>query len=65
MPETSIRDREVNGRVIEAAHGCFNRFRKLLVRFEKLERSYLTLCHLAVAIIVLRKIRLPENVIYG
>jgi hypothetical protein len=51
--------------VVEAAHGWFNRFRKLLVRFEKLERSYLALCHLAAAIIVFRKIGLPENIIYG
>ncbi|MDR2698048.1 MAG: transposase, partial [Holophagales bacterium] len=29
--------------VVEAAHGWLNRFRKLLVRFEKLERSYLAL----------------------
>jgi transposase len=51
--------------VVEAAHGWLNRFRKLLVRFEKLERSYLALCHLAAAIIVFRKIGLPENIIYG
>jgi transposase len=51
--------------VVEAAHGWLNRFRKLLVRFEKLERSYLALCHLAAAIIVFRKIKLPENIIYG
>jgi transposase len=49
--------------VVEAAHGWFNRFRKLLVRFEKLERSYLALCHLAAAIIVFRKIGLPKNII--
>jgi transposase len=50
---------------VEAAHGWPNRFRKLLVRFEKLERSYLALCHLAAAVIVFRKIGLPENIIYG
>jgi transposase len=50
---------------VEAARGWLNRFRKLLARFEKMERSYLALCHLAAAIIVLRKIGLPENIIYG
>jgi transposase len=51
--------------VVEAAHGWLNRFRKLLVRFEKLERSCLALCHLAAAIIAFRKIGLLENIIYG
>jgi hypothetical protein len=31
------------------------------VRFEKLERYYLALCHLAAAIIVFRKIKLPKK----
>ena len=39
-------------------HGWFNRFRKLLVRYEKLEHTFLALNHLAAAIITLRKIRL-------
>ena len=52
-------------RVVESTHGWFNRFRKLPVRFEKLARSYLALCHLAAAIIVFGKIRLPKNIIYG
>ena len=51
--------------VVEAAHGWFNRFRKLLVRYEKLERSYIALCHLAAAIIVFRKVRGEINIIYG
>jgi hypothetical protein len=34
-------------------------------RFEKLGMSYIALCHLAAAIIVFRKIGLPENIIYG
>ncbi|NLH11354.1 MAG: transposase, partial [Holophagae bacterium] len=34
----------------------FNRFRKLLVRFEKLHDSYLALVHLAAAIIAFRKV---------
>jgi IS5 family transposase len=29
--------------VVEVAHSWFNRFRKLLVRYEKLERSFLAL----------------------
>ena len=41
--------------VVEAAHSWFNRFRKLLVRFEKLHESYLALVHLAAAIICFRK----------
>ena len=51
--------------VVEACHSWFNRFRKLLVRYEKLEHTYLALNHLAAAIIALRKIRLPVNIIYG
>ncbi|MBP7797856.1 MAG: IS5 family transposase [Thermoanaerobaculaceae bacterium] len=41
--------------VVEAAHSWFNRFRKLLVRFEQLHDSYLALVHLAAAIIAFRK----------
>ena len=51
--------------VVEACHGWFNRFRKLLVRYEKLEHTFLALNHLAAAIITLRKIMLPVNIIYG
>ena len=51
--------------VVEACHGWFNRFRKLLVRYEKLEHTFLALNHLAAAIITLRKIILPVNIIYG
>lgn len=51
--------------VVEACHGWFNRFRKLLVRYEKLEHTFLALNHLAAAIITLRKITLPVNIIYG
>ena len=51
--------------VVEACHGWFNRFRKLLVRYEKLEHTFLALNHLAAAIIALRKINLPVNIIYG
>lgn len=51
--------------VAEVCHSWFNRFRKLLVRYEKLEHTFLALNHLAAAIIALRKIMLPANIIYG
>lgn len=51
--------------VVEVAHSWFNRFRKLLVRYEKLERSFLGLNHLAAAIIAFRKVPLKVNIIYG
>ena len=35
------------------------------VRYEKLEHTFLALNHLAAAIIALRKISLPINIIYG
>ena len=40
--------------VVEAAHSWINRFRKLLVRFEKLTTSYLGLLMLACAFIAFR-----------
>ena len=51
--------------IVEVAHSWFNRFRKLLVRYEKLERSFLALNYLAATIIVLRKIKAMINIIYG
>jgi len=51
--------------VVEVAHSWFNRFRKLLVRYEKLELSFLGLNHLAAAIIAFRKVPLTINIIYG
>lgn len=51
--------------IVEVAHSWFNRFRKLLVRYEKLERSFVALNHLAAAIIALRKVPLAVNIIYG
>ena len=41
--------------VVEAAHSWINRFRKLLVRFEKLKSSYLGLLMFACAFIAFRK----------
>jgi IS5 family transposase len=51
--------------VEEVCHSCFNRFRKRLVRYEKLERSFMALKHLAAAIIAFRKVPLAVNFIYG
>ena len=51
--------------IVEVAHSWFNRFRKLLVRYEKLERSFLALNHLAASIMAFRKIKLDVNIIYG
>jgi hypothetical protein len=48
-------------RVVEVCHSWFNRFRKLLVRDEKTDSSYVALHHVAAAIICWRKI----GVIYG
>jgi transposase len=41
--------------VVEVSHSWFNRFRKILVRFEKLADTYLALLHMAAAIIAYRK----------
>jgi transposase len=46
--------------IVEVAHSWFNRFRKLLVRFEKKACTHIALLHLAAAIIAFRK----ANVIY-
>ena len=51
--------------VVEVCHSWFNRFRKLLVRYEKLERSFVALNHLAAAIIAFRHVPLSVNIIYG
>lgn len=42
--------------VVEVTHSFFNRFRKLLVRFEKKASNYLALIQFACAIIVWRKL---------
>ena len=47
--------------VVEVSHSWFNRFRKLLVRYEKLAATHMALLHMAAAIIAYRKI----GVIYG
>ena len=50
--------------IVELAHSWLNRFRKLLVRYEKLSCSYIALIQLAFSIICWRKIK-GANVIYG
>jgi len=47
--------------VVEACHSWLNRFRKIIIRYEKTDASYNALLHLACAIITWRKI----GVIYG
>ena len=47
--------------VVEACHSWFNRFRKLVIRYEKLDATYIALHHLAATIIALRKV----GTIYG
>jgi transposase len=47
--------------IVEVSHAWLNRFRKLLVRCEKLTSTYLALLQLAAAIIAFRKI----GIIYG
>ena len=47
--------------IVEVAHSWFNRFRKILVRFEKKKSSFEGLLQLAAAIIVFRK----RGIIYG
>ncbi|MDE7262308.1 MAG: transposase, partial [Oscillospiraceae bacterium] len=41
--------------VVEVTHSFFNRFRKLLVRYEKKAANYLALVQFACAVIVWRK----------
>jgi transposase len=47
--------------VVEVSHSWFNRFRKILVRYEKLTETYMALLHMAAAIIAYRK----AGFIYG
>ncbi len=48
--------------VLEVAHSWFNRFRKLLVRYEKTHRSYRALNMLAAAIISFRRVPARLNI---
>jgi putative transposase len=47
--------------VVEVSHSWFNRFRKILVRYEKRADTYMALLHMAAAIIAYRKV----GIIYG
>ena len=49
------RDHKARRWVVEVSHSWINRFRKLLVRYEKLTRSYLGLLMFACAFIAFRK----------
>ena len=42
--------------IVEVSHSWFNRFRKILVHYEKLKDTYLALLHMAAAIIAYRKV---------
>ena len=42
--------------IVEVAHSWFNRFRKLLVRFEKTHAAYEALLQLAASVIIYRKL---------
>ena len=42
--------------VVEVTHSWINRFRKLLVRYEKKDSNYLALLHFAFSIIIFRKL---------
>jgi len=43
--------------VVEVAHAWFNRFRRLLIRWEKKAPHYRALVHLAAVLIIYRKLR--------
>lgn len=46
--------------VVERSHGWFNRFRRILVRWEKKAQNFLAFLHLAAAALTLQQIRLPR-----
>lgn len=43
--------------VVEAGHSWFNRFRRLLIRWDKQQAAYLGFVHLAAILIIYRKLR--------
>lgn len=51
------RGRKARRWVVEVSHSWMNRFRKLLVRFEKKTAFYLALLHLAAGIIALKRVK--------
>jgi len=60
-----IADRLIAIELVEGCRSWFNRFRRPLVRYEKLERGFIALNHLAAAIIAFRKVPLNVNISYG
>ena len=46
--------------VVERTHSWMNRFRRLLVRWEKRADTHIAMLHLACALITWRAVRLPE-----
>jgi hypothetical protein len=65
--EAKRRNRNQKARrwVVEVCHSWFNRSRKLLVRYEKLQPSLVALNHLADAIIAFRKVPLQVDILHG
>lgn len=61
MAQRTIPGYQARRWVVEVCNSWFNRFRKILVRYEKTLSSYIALHHLAAAIICWRKV----GVIYG
>ena len=47
--------------VVERAHSWLNRFRRILVRWEKLEANFLGMLHLACAVICFQQARLRAS----
>lgn len=52
-----IRKPEKKRWIVESSHSWMNRFRRLLIRFEKLAKNYLALMQFAFSIIIFKKIR--------
>lgn len=50
---------------MRVSHSWFNRIRQLLARYEKLERSFVALNHLAAAIIAFHQVPLTVDITYG
>ena len=57
--------KRVRCRVVKVCHSWLNRFRKLLLRYEKLHRSFTALTHIAAAIVAFQKMPLSMKIIYG
>jgi putative transposase len=58
LPPPGAPDRHPPRRwVVEVAHAWFNRFRRLLIRWEKKADNYLALVQLAAVLIIYRKLR--------